>query len=100
MYAPAWVDRLNSFVLCKDVPAHVSTGEKRFLDVLESLFTRADVDGRESLSNILGKPIRKRAADSVTFADGSTEKTEPARMTEEEKRRFVSLIKPYLWWGE
>jgi len=59
-----------------------------------------DTDIAESLSNILGKPIRKRAADSVTFADGSTEKTEPARMTEKEKRRFVSLIKPYLWWGE
>jgi len=100
MYAPAWVDRLNSLVSCKDVPAHVSTGEKRFLDALESLFTRADVDGRESLSNILGKPIRKRAADSVTFADGSTEKIQPASMTEEEKRRCVSLIRPYLWWGE
>jgi len=33
-------------------------------------------------------------------ADGSTEKTEQANMAEEEKRRFVSLIKPYLWWGE
>ncbi len=72
----------------------------RFLDALESLFTGADVGGRESLSNILGKPVRKRTADSVIFADGSTEKTQPASMTEEEKRRRVSLIKPYLWWGE
>ena len=59
-----------------------------------------DIDIAESLSNILGKPIRNRTADSVTFADGSTEKTDPSTMTEEEKRRFVSLIRPYLWWGE
>ena len=59
-----------------------------------------DIDIAESLANILGKHIRKRAADSVTFEDGSSEKTDPITMTEEEKRRFVSLMKPYLWWGE
>ena len=59
-----------------------------------------DIDIAESLSNILGKQIRKRAADSVTFEDGTTEKTNPAKMTEEEKMNFISLIKPYLWWGE
>ena len=59
-----------------------------------------DVDVAESLSNVLGKQIRKRAADSVTFEDGSTEKTNPAKMTKEEQQHFVALIKPYLWWGE
>ena len=59
-----------------------------------------DIDIAESLSNILGKPIRKRTVDSVTFADNSTEKTNPKTMTEKEKQHFISLIKPYLWWGE
>ncbi len=59
-----------------------------------------DIDIAESLANVLGKHIRKRTADSVTFEDGSTEKTAPATMTEEEKLWFVSLMKPYLWWGE
>ena len=59
-----------------------------------------DIDIAESLSNILGKPIRKRTADAVTFADGATEKTNSSKMTAEEKQHFVSLIKPYLWWGE
>ena len=59
-----------------------------------------DIDIAESLSNILGKQIRKRAADTVTFADGTTEKTNPATMTEQDKQHFISLIKPYLWWGE
>ena len=59
-----------------------------------------DIDIAESLSNILGKPIRRRTANTVTFSDGTTEPIDPATMTEEEKRHFISLIKPYLWWGE
>ncbi len=59
-----------------------------------------DINIAESLSNILGKPIRKHTADSVIFADGTVEKTNPKTMTEKEKRHFISLIKPYLWWGE
>ena len=59
-----------------------------------------DIDIGESLANILGKTIRKRTADSVTFSDNTTERTNPANMTEKEKQHFISLIKPYLWWGE
>ncbi len=58
------------------------------------------IDIAESLSNALGKPIRHRTANDVTFADGTTEKTSPAKMTEKEKQHFIALIKPYLWWGE
>ena len=58
-----------------------------------------DIDIAESLSNTLGKQIRHRTADAVTFADGTTEKINPTKMNEKEKRHFVSLIKPYLWWG-
>ena len=59
-----------------------------------------DIDIAESLSNALGKPIRCRSADTVIFTDGTTEKINTTAMTEEEKRHFISLIKPYLWWGE
>ena len=59
-----------------------------------------DIDIAESLSNVLGKQIRKRTANAVTFTDGTIEKTNPATMTEEEKLQFISRIKPYLWWGE
>lgn len=58
-----------------------------------------DIDIAESLSNVLGKTIRHRSADTVTFMDDTTEKTNPATMTEKEKQHFISLIKPYLWWG-
>ena len=59
-----------------------------------------DVDVAESLSNVLGKPIRRRTANDVTFTDDTVEKTNPATMTEPEKQHFIALIKPYLWWGE
>ena len=59
-----------------------------------------DVDIAESLSNVLGKPIRHRTANEVTFTDDTVEKTNPAKMTEPEKQHFIALIKPYLWWGE
>ena len=59
-----------------------------------------DIDIAESLSNVLGKSIRKISSDEVLFADGSVEKINPNKMTESEKINFISLIKPYLWWGE
>ncbi len=83
-----------------DKLAHiVKPSENGTLDInLHDLYP--DIDIAESLSNILGKQIRKRTADSVIFEDGTTEKTDTATMTEEEKQRFISLVKPYLWWGE
>ena len=59
-----------------------------------------NIDIAETLSNAIGKPIRSRTADSVTFTDDTTEKTNPAKMTNEEQQRFVKLIKNCLWWGE
>ena len=83
-----------------DKLAHIiKPSENGSLDInLQYLYP--DIDTAESLSNILGKQIRKRTADSVIFEDGTTEKTDTATMTAEEKQRFVSLVKPYLWWGE
>ena len=59
-----------------------------------------DIDIAESLSNVLGKHIRRISTDHVTFADGSVEKIDPSTMSEQEKQHFISVLKPYLWWGE
>ena len=59
-----------------------------------------DVDVAETLSNLLGKAIRRLDENQVTFADGTTEKINPKTMTEEEKLHFLSILKPTLWWGE
>lgn len=77
--------------------AKTAPGVKVLKSNLRGLYS--DVDIAESLANIVGKPICHRIADSATFADGTTEKIDPATMTEEEKLHFVSLIRPYLWWG-
>ena len=58
-----------------------------------------DIDIADSLSNILGKPIRRRTANTVTFSDGTSEPIDPATMTEEEKRHFISLVKPLFMVG-
>ena len=59
-----------------------------------------DIDIAETLANALGMPVRVRTANSVVFADGSEQKINPAKMNAEEKQRSVSLLRPYLWWGE
>ena len=59
-----------------------------------------DVDIPETLSNLLGKAIRRLDENQVTFADGTTEKINPKTMTEKEKLHFLSILKPTLWWGE
>ena len=59
-----------------------------------------DVDVAETISNLLGKPIRRLDENQVTFADGTTEKINPKTMTEKEKLHFLSILKPALWWGE
>ncbi|MDA7968885.1 MAG: hypothetical protein MPK10_09930 [Gammaproteobacteria bacterium] len=53
-----------------------------------------DIDIAETLANALGMPVRARTADN------SEQKINPAKMNAEEKQRFVSLLRPYLWWGE
>ena len=59
-----------------------------------------DIDIPESISIVARQAIKRITEDSVVLADGSAVKTDPAKMTVDEQRRFVSLIKPYLWWGE
>ena len=65
-----------------------------------------DIDIAESLANVLGRRIRRRDSDTVTFADSedgkrdSVHKINPANMSEEEKMDFLKKIKPYLRWGK
>ena len=69
--------------------------DKRPLEInIHDLYS--DMDIAESLSNVLGKPIRHRTENTVTFTDGTMEKINIAEMTEAEKQHFISLMKPYL----
>ena len=60
----------------------------------------SNINIAESLSNILGKQIRRISSDTVVFDDDSVEKINPSAMTEAEKQHFIKLMRPYLWWGQ
>lgn len=64
---------------------------------LQDLYS--DIDIPETLSNMLGKTIRKLTSNSMTFEDGTSFSTDPQLMSIEEQRRFIDVIKPLLWWG-
>jgi adenine specific DNA methylase Mod len=62
-----------------------------------------NIDFAETISNLLGLPIKKITKTSVILQDGDNEKeikTDYKNMTNEEKLEFIRLLKPLLWWGE
>jgi adenine-specific DNA-methyltransferase len=74
-------------------------------DILEIDFDKLypNIDFAETLSNLLGLPIKKITKNSVVLQDGDSEKeikTDYKNMNESEKLAFVRLLKPAIWWGE
>ena len=62
-----------------------------------------NIDFPETISNVLGLPIKRITKDSVILLDGKNEKeinTDYENMTNDEKLQFVRLLKPLLWWGK
>ncbi|WAM36914.1 site-specific DNA-methyltransferase [Caldicellulosiruptor acetigenus] len=62
-----------------------------------------NIDFAETISNLLGLPIKKITKTSVILQDGDREKEikiDYKNMSNEEKLEFVKLLKPLLWWGE
>lgn len=74
-------------------------------DILEVDFDKLykNIDFAETISNLLGLPIKRITKTSVVLQDGEEEreiKTDYKNMTKEEKLEFVRLLKPLLWWGK
>lgn len=62
-----------------------------------------NIDWAETISNLLGLPIKKITKTSVILQDGNSEKEirfDYKNMNNEEKIEFLQLIKPLIWWGE
>jgi adenine-specific DNA-methyltransferase len=82
--------------------AHVLEVNGNNLDVdFDKLYP--NIDFAETISNLLGLPIKKITKTSVILQDGDNEKeikTDYKNMTNEEKLEFIRLLKPLLWWGE
>lgn len=61
------------------------------------------IDFAETISNLLGFPIKKITKNSVVLQDGDSEKeikTDYKNMTDDEKVKFLQILKPLIWWGE
>jgi len=82
--------------------AHVLEVGKEKLEIdFDKLYP--NIDFAETISNLLGLPIKKITKTSVVLQDGDSEKeikTDYKNMNESEKLAFVRLLKPALWWGE
>lgn len=62
-----------------------------------------DIDWAESISNLLGLPISQLGKNYFTLTDGVKELRfdhDYENMTEEERLKFIEIIKPLIWWGE
>lgn len=62
-----------------------------------------DIDINESVSNLLGKRIKGYTDAGILVEDRGADlevRTDFEKMTEEEKLKFIRLIRPLLWWGE
>ncbi len=83
--------------------AHIlDTSKKDVLDIdFEKLYK--NIDFPETISNVLGMPIKKITKDVVILEDEKEEKEvkyDYKNMTEYEKVEFLKILKPLLWWGK
>jgi len=62
-----------------------------------------NIDIPETISNLLGMPIKRINKNSVVLNDNGKDKEisfDINNMTEDEKNNFLHLIMPLLWWGK
>ena len=74
-------------------------------DILKFDFEKLykNIDFPETISNVLGLPIKRIIKDTVVLQDGEEEravKYDYKNMTEEERLEFLKMLKPLLWWGK
>ena len=81
--------------------AHVLEVGKEKLEIdFDKLYP--NIDFAETLSNLLGLPIKNITKNSVVLQDGESEKevkTDYQNMTDDEKVKFLQVLKPLIWWG-
>ena len=100
------------FDTCKAFEQYVFYADQKFAHILDTENEKLEInfdklypniDFAETISNLLGLPIKKITKNSVILQDGEVAReinTDYKNMNEEEKLSFVRLLKPALWWGE
>ena len=80
----------------------IKLGKKKGLELdFDKLYK--NIDFPETISNLLGMPIKRITKSEVVLKDGSDErkvKYDYKNMQEEEKVEFLQILKPLLWWGK
>ena len=92
---------------------YIFFADKKFSDVLQIEknnkikldFNRLyqNIDFAETLSNIYGRPIKRKTKQEVVLDMGADEKIIPLNtdeMNDEQKLKLLQRLKPLLWWGK
>ena len=58
-----------------------------------------DINLPETLANAIGSPLRRRTTKTLEYANGDQFPV-ISKMTEEQKINILTILRPYLWWGE
>ena len=59
-----------------------------------------DINLPVTLANAIGSPLRRRTAKTLEYANGAQFPVVLSKMTEEQKINLLTILRPYLWWGE
>ena len=105
-------EQINLFNNKKPFEEYIFFADNKLADVLEIEKDNIDldfdnlyenIDWPETVSNLLGLPIKRIYEQGFSLKDGSREmkiNTDFKNMSPKEKVRFVQKIRPLLWWGE
>jgi adenine-specific DNA-methyltransferase len=81
--------------------AHVLEVGKEKLEIdFDKLYP--NIDFAETISNLLGLPIKRITKNSLILQDREVEKeikTDYKNMNDDEKVKFLQVLKPLIWWG-
>jgi adenine-specific DNA-methyltransferase len=97
----------------KPFEQYIFYADKKFADVVLDIDSKDEfdldfdalypnIDFAETISNLLGLPIKRINDSSVFLVDGDTEreiKIDYKTMTEIEKLELIKILKPAIWWG-
>jgi adenine-specific DNA-methyltransferase len=97
----------------KPFEQYIFYADKKFADVIVDSADKTEfdlnfdalypnIDFPETISNLLGLPIKRITISSVVLEDGETEreiKIDYKTMTEIEKLELIKILKPAIWWG-
>ena len=96
-------NKFNKYIFFSDkkLTDFINVENKKIIIDFEKLYNNIDIP--ETISNLVGLPIVSYNENEVVLDNNGINKIykiNPLKMSESEKKNFVQLIKPLIWWGE